>query len=657
MPEEIGYEGLGLPSEEEVEERLNFAIEQWVGRNRMIQDTREMVAGGNAIAAPRSTQYVVRTGHTYMLAAIANEKSSRFLNIPEIQVIPTSNRPEARRKSTRLEQAVSVAFREMERNGDGDVWSRVVLDAILLDEGVEKIEAAPAAFWPELVEESDDPEEAHPYQVKKARDEYKKARGLPIRSLYVPLENFFPIYSGPTLTESFEIEWRTLKDVLGNPLFDVDALGAYAQGKNAYKTLVPIIHHCNQEAYSYYACTPEDSRTGRGKSKRPITTPFLTKPIHLYSYEHGVRRTIYNSVGGRFGGWKTSTNRIEGTNAGLLELNQKLDELYSQALTNVGAKYWPNLIQFVDPEQRAYSSGTPPKPVTVKPGDPLTMFKGEDLKPAFVPQDDPMFMWAYDQIKEQIARLGGSPITFGLREPGVNTGYHQAQMITQAEHLDEKLEQHLAQGVINRASLVMLQVKALDEDIWVHRIEKDPGSGKKSGEHLYISPKDLDPMPQLDARVRKTRPIDFVAAVRTALDASSEREGKGPLLDDDTIREDILGQGSPDVIEFKVLRQTQKNRIVNSGVIDRAITNKIGLKLAQEGTPEVDSELATEADPAVVQASQMLQEKAAGMGGTHPDLQQAMADGGARQRGMADTDPQPEARVGEATRIASGGSL
>lgn len=657
MPEDIGYEGLGLPSEEDIADQLNAAIENWVGRNTMIQDVREMVAGQNSIAAPKSTQYIVRTGHTYMLAAVANEKSARFHSIPEIQVIPASTRREARTKSTKLEKALTVAFTEMERYGDGDVWSRVTMDAILLDEGVEKIEAAPAAFWPELFKETDDPMEAHPYQTKNARDEYKKARGIPVRSLYVPLESFFPVYDGPTMTESFELEYRSLRSVMSNPLFDREALQSfYSAGRDAYKTVVPIIHYCNQDTYAYYACTPELMQGSKAKSKRPITSPYLTKPVLLYSYEHGLGRSIYNCVGGRFGGWKTSNNRIEGTNRGLLELNQQLDNLYSQALTNIGAKYWPNLVQYVDPEQRAYSAGVTPKPITVKAGEPLVMFKGEDLRPTFTPADDPMFIWAYDQIKDQIGRLGGSPVTFGMREPGVSTGFHHAQMITQAEHLDEKLEQHLAQGVINRAVLFFKQVNAIGETVWATKVEKDTSDMSKA-EFIPVDPKDLVIIPQMAARVKKTRPIDFVAAIRTALDASSEREGKGPLLDDDTIREELLGQSSPDTIETKLLQQSQKNRILNSGVIDRAIVQKIGLKLAVAGTPEVDSELASAADPALMEASAALQQRAAGMGGTDPALQESMADGGFRQRGMAVTDSQPEARVGEAAVIAGGGSL
>ena len=71
----------------------------------------------------------------------------------------------------------------------------------------------------------------------------------------------------------------------------------------------------------------------------------IGEPVLLHAYEHNLGQSIYNTIAGRFGGWKSSTNRIEGVAKGLLELNQAADEVFSQVITNVRAKYWPTLLQ------------------------------------------------------------------------------------------------------------------------------------------------------------------------------------------------------------------------------------------------------------------------------------------------------------------------
>ena len=111
-----------------------------------------MLEGRNLIEAPSNTPYKIRTVHSYSLASIANEKAARFTQLPTLQVVPTDDSRDARAKSSKLEKAINMAIQEMERRSDGDVWSRAVIDAIVLDEGVERIERAPAAFWSEVIQ-------------------------------------------------------------------------------------------------------------------------------------------------------------------------------------------------------------------------------------------------------------------------------------------------------------------------------------------------------------------------------------------------------------------------------------------------------------------------------------------------------------------------
>ena len=650
------------PSPVELSNRLQAAVELWKDRNKYIADVRDMIAGKNTIKAPASTQYVVRLGHTYALASIINEKASRFLSQPSIQVVPTT--PDDRSKSTRLEKALQSAFFEMERHGDGDVWSRVIDDAIALDEGVELIEAAPAAFWPELVAEDEEGKPLHIMEGKD-RDQYKKEHGLPVRTVYVPLEYYLPIYEGSTQVETFHLEQRSLRSVLTNPLFDTSGIATYSKGQEIdLKTQVLIVRYCNQSIYAYYAMTPSTSRSNWpvmrldvNSSKGPLTL--------LRAYKHGRGKVIYNCIAGRFGGWKTNDTKIEPVGRALLDINQKMDELLSQAMTNVGARHWPNLKFHLDADRRGWTeSGENPTPPRVQPGEPLLLYIGEDLSPTFIPGEDPLFAWTYDQLREQLNKLGGSGVLFGSREPGVDTGYHQALMISRAEHLDEKMEQHLVQGAINRATHIFDIVKSLGdkgERVWTHYIERDSGTNNKKLVWLNIDPEDLTPMPMMDARVRKTRPVDYIAAVRTANDATMERPGRGPLLSDDTVREEILAVESPDIEERKIRLQTEKGRLIDSGIITQAVSARLNLRLAQKQGPQLKDGQVAGVDPALLDAVQGLAGQQEGVpGGINPQLLDQVNRstlGPGRRRGMVTTDSQPEARIGEEVAASANAGL
>src|SRR3990167_353250 len=149
--------------------RLQWAIDYWRPRNEYIAQVRDALEGLNKISVPVSAQYKAKAVHLYLIAAILNEKTARFLDIPRAQVIiddPTDN--DAVAFSSELEQALNIAAYEMERKGDGDVWSRGTSDLIILDEMVEKIEMAPAAFWKELsfhdTQKAQNPKYKHPFQ-------------------------------------------------------------------------------------------------------------------------------------------------------------------------------------------------------------------------------------------------------------------------------------------------------------------------------------------------------------------------------------------------------------------------------------------------------------------------------------------------------------
>ena len=366
-------------------------------------------------------------------------------------------------------------------------------------------------------------------------------------------------------------------------------------------------------------------------------------------------RSIYNCVPGRFGGWKTQNNRVESVNKGIIEISQAADELASQVLTNIKNKYWPNLKFLVNPEARGYVPGQPPPaPPKVNPGEHITMFTGEELEPIFKPEADPTVPWMMDQLKEGLSKLGGSSVLFGERQPGVDSGYQNAQAITQAEHIDAIVEQKLKQGAVQRFTIIMLYIRKLNESVTVHYSEDDTTTTvkRKIGKYLSIDPKDLYPLPRIDARVRKPRPIDFIAAIRTFREASDDRQGKGPALADQVLLSEVLARESPDIDKKLIRIQQMENELIKSGVLTTKIGNVIGLKLAKAGVPEPTPQGVAGVDPALAQAiQQTAQGQAAGAGGIHPDLlrqiQEKMNNLNMKSGGMLSGDAQPEARVGE----------
>jgi len=228
------------------------------------------------------------------------------------------------------------------------------------------------------------------------------------------------------------------------------------------------------------------------------------------------------------------------------------------------------------------------------------MFKDEKIEPLFKAEHDDAVPWLMDEIKQQMSQLAGGTSLFGGRSPGVETGYHQNLQITQAEHLDEKIEQHVSWGAVQRATLMAKHFKRLG-DCWVNYIDTDK-TGQDANLYTKISRSDLTPMPRMSAQVRKPRPIDFAAATRTARDITDERGGKGPLMSDGTAREEILGITAPDVELRKINVESQTRQALESGVVAQEIQRRVAMLLAVEGAPEVNANTASSADPSLNEA-------------------------------------------------------
>jgi hypothetical protein len=288
-----------------------------------------------------------------------------------------------------------------------------------------------------------------------------------------------------------------------------------------------------------------------------------------------------------------------------------------------------------------------PTPTKVKPGSAIAIWKGEKVAPLFPNTDNPNLKWQVDQAINQMERLSGSAAIYGQQDPGVRTGYHANLQISQSEHLDEKLESHLAMGAVNRGYIIFGHIREMNETLPVHHRHTDK-SGKKIGEYISINPKQLNPMPELDATVRKPRPIDYDAALRAAVTASQDRGGPGtPLLDDDTIRERILGEDAPDSIETKVAIQNERRKLLASGVLSAEIGKQLGLELARRAAPDVSEQQVASADPALLEALAGINADgtAAGAGGINPGLANKLLGGstaaGVPQIGQEGGGPPP----------------
>lgn len=623
-----------LPDITQLRQRLLTVLEYWSSRNEIIRRVRNMMAGKNNIPVPKNSMYKPRIVRSYLLAGTINEKRARFLSIPEVAVIPEGIGIAHQTKATNIERALNEAMQIIDANGKNDAWDKAVLDAILLDEGIELIERAPAAFWPELiVNEStgktklemlfEDPE-----AFAKAREEYKKVAGLPIRATYVPLENFFPVWEGHTMVEAFHIEYRSLRAVIGNRSFDMETRRILAdiasQSRDGgLSTKVTIVRYANQWWYAYYVLTPSSSDM---RTKDRFPDPILSysdvgQPMLLYAYEHELGRVPYNSVPGRYGGWRSDKNAIEPFINALVELNQAADTLISQIATNIGARYWPNLKVTLNPEFRGSTSTREVRAPQLNDGEPYVMYVGESIEPIFTPAADPMAQWLYAELVKQFQLISGSRAIYGMREPGVDNGYQYNLQITQSEHLDEKIEVNLAEAVKSRCELIISHIKAIDEPVYV--AVGDQKEGKKYTSYIALDPKDLYPTPRIDARVRKPKPIDFLTSLRAARDASADRRGSGtPLLSDDTIYEMILNIKEPDVEKRKIWLQNEMQKLFDSGFISEKITERLNMKFFQDGPPL--SPAAESADSALVAAAQQGLDIMQQQGGISPQVGDAL---------------------------------
>lgn len=673
---------------------LAHQLDVYDKRDRLIDKFRRALDGKNPIKVPRSMTYKVTAWHTRRLNAILNEKTSRYRPTPEIKVIPVGkdgkvSKP-VRNKAERLEKGLNGMFYSLERQGSDSVWQNVVWDLHVADAACEKWLRHPASRWPKLVpyraedEDEDAPERdvlerTHGNDYEKVREEYKREQGLCITRLWVPIERFYPVFDNGLLVEGFELSERSLRNLMNNPLFDTSVLKNYASAgrDGGLGQSVVILEYSNDRYHAYYALSPSTTSRQSWPTITSSRTLTLGEPILLHKYEHGLGRPVYNYIVGRGGGWVSGDSRQEGVMEALLDLNQQADELKSQQATYIRNMMWPTRAAYFDREARG-ADDNPPAAPKIEEGGIISMFKGETIEnlTANIP-DFPLAVKLYEQIEASMNALSGAPVLFGERQPGVVTGYHQQIQQNQAKHLDNQIETALSRGAIQGVELALLHIRAMDEKVYPFSPEKGPG-GRIEGEYMCIDPKDLDPLPQLSAKVIDPQPSDLMVSADVALKLTQIRPGHNtPLIDDSRALQDILGFQDPEDIIRSTTEQSFRERLSANEAIMMDLSQRLGLELAKRQAANLTPEEVANASPAMQQAAQGMNEsgEAAQNGGVSPRNLAAQIDGRtlaeSRSRdgagaggalkgqggGMPPGAPQPAQAMGRAQQILGGSQL
>lgn len=638
-----------LPDQGQMAAMLRGQVDFWQPRNQLIDELRKTRSGENPVKAPSTTQYKVVVKHTQFLEAITNEKVSRFDDLPAIKITPVGDSGDARKFSTKMEKNVNGIWGALRRQSGGNVWSRQVEDAILTDGGCARIERAPAAMWPELTivetkggEKSEKLYISRPFEnekeYEKYREEYKESCHIPLRQVFVPHECFFPHYDGPVMTWAQEIEQRNLVQIMRNPLFygstGHSMLASFDDGSSKQlNRKVVLMHYIDSVTHAYYALVPgSNSNNPRWPDALKPTELSIGTPVLLHSYKHRLGRTLYNYIAGRAGGFMGSnSSQSEGVMKAILELSRDGDEVWSQIATNLRSTAWPTLVAYYSKENRAADDGLPAPP-KIQEGQNIAMWADERLENAIKPIDINAAQWFMSQIRERIGELAGSQAIFGSRQPGVTTGYHESLQISQAEHLDNKIEQNVAEGAVDATVLFLKHIEAMDEKVPVWTTERSPKYGD-IGSYGWVTPEDVKRLrpAQIAARVRTPRDTDYPVKLQAFMQATADRRGPGtPAMDDDTARDVILGLDAPDEVQRKIDRQNIRQRIMDAGFIDQKVMEKLSVAVVKAGTPTVTGDMAAQADPALQQATQMLNGpggEAEQTGGVAPNLLAAQMEG------------------------------
>lgn len=601
-------------SERELGQTLQDLREFHSDRNTIALTMREHVGMTNKIETPDVSRWEPKTLRMGEMRSFLNERLAQFRADRVVQVVPPSISPDDQAKATRLEKAISSALYWMRRTRDA--WGMVLADVLLLEGGVERWEMTPQQAWPNLIPGDDlqdeytrkyaaqlvniDPDSPEfkkiMGQIQDDKDEYKKSRPWPISNTYVPLEYWYPAHDGNDLDFGLEIEFRPLRSVVRNELFDSAARKrlqvVLGENKHNIKQEVTIVRYCDDEAYCYFALAPSRDNTHEQRTK-PKDTKSDSRldgdPLYLHGYEHMVGRPLYNEVMGAHGGWRSGdTTLIAGRIRAMLGLAQARDDLASQLMTNVRNTMWPNYViklnsrrpDATDSEEDGQDA------ISRNLGEDVVLYEDESINPLVEARPNPNFELANSEVKTQFRLIAGSTSLAGQHQEGVGTGYQENLLITRAESQFARVEQGMATGAGNGVLLMLQMIRAGKERVWV-RARDRKFMGRSVYEDLYIDPEEhLSPLPELDVTVRAPRPIEWASVLQQARDALSDISGPNTaLLSRQVVLTEMLGREHPDEDELQRRIEDQEDEVWASGTPTQLIQQFLNLNILQGSRP------------------------------------------------------------------------
>ncbi len=614
------------PSCSFIQKALPDLFELYKKRNEWIWTMRSHVNGTNNIEVPTQTRIAVKTVHMMSLRAAHNERKAGFLQVPRIRITPPGESRDARGYSSELEEATNMLLQKIRRTNDD--YGRMLSDVLTFDGGCLRWEMNAAAAWPRLIPGANSelgvpgPDEVQMEADKngkdpaQAREKYKQEQGVEslkklFTQAYVPYEAFYPFpYSG-SMEECIEIEFRPVKQIIDNELFDEAARNMLrAQAADSYisfRDMAPIIRYCNREVYAYYLI-PKTMRPSTDETLlKQFTTPGYQQNIEnvqeLYSYEHKAGVPLYTDFAGAEGGWSEGDNGyLEGKLRAIAETAQTQDDLGSQALTSLRTGMWPTWVVKRSLERPAQVlNDNDPRQITTDATKDIQLWADEEIAPMPMPREHPLYESFRLQLAENMAKLTGAASLYGMHQPGVDGGFQEATLLQQAESIFARMEANIVTGSVNNLIVLYSLIRAHGEKVWVRVPQKDT-VGKTYYKNLSIDPGKLSPMPQIDAIVRAPSEMDKDKALDQYHKAITPVAGPGTAaMDPESAREAYLNIEQPDIMAQRVITseialqtaipiiQEEAQRIYFTGTVEE--------KAAEAEAANVDPMAMMTADP------------------------------------------------------------
>lgn len=608
-----------LPDEHTISDLLEDMKDYWRDRDLLVAQGRKQLAMENEVHFPDVSHAEPQKLLMGEFRAFVTERQAQFRPERVVQVIPFGISAEAQARANRLERGINdMLYWSSQKR---DAWGKCIVDAFCFESAWERWEPAPYAAWPRLIVGDDGMDEFGrkmledpTYDADRERRIYKQStRKLPLMNEYVPLENCWPAPSGDDLDYVLEYEYRPVRSLGKNPLFDPGAVARIESDiKNRTHDVtreITIVRYCDSEWYAYYALAPGEEITGLDRTK-PQDPPGHRRtngqPVLLHSYRHNVGRPLYNEIFGSFGGWNGSDQSlVAGKIKAMLILAQARDELASQALTIARNTAWGGYkITTSINRPKTGDNGEPNLDgLQGKLGEDIILYPDEKMDPLHPPAPNAYYSDIVNDVIRQFQKIGGSAALYGQQEAGVSTGYQQQLTISRAEGQFARTQQGISRGGANGVYLALDIIKAMGEEVWI--MGRSKIRGVPYYEHASINPKDLDPMPMIEVSITAPRPMDYTAALADFRQAVAKIGDGDPAMSYDTAREKLLGMEDAQEEADKIHKQGLENKFWASDMPFQMMTEKIMMRSVQNSTPELSQQAIGDAmtDPSF--ASQM----------------------------------------------------